>query len=945
MIKFIDIEKGIAYDGSTPYVHYIDNGLSTNVYYTKTFVLISDNATDKTISVKSDSIYKLIQADDEHGYNVKLDDLLVTSTTTSYQTTYKGYYIYKFIVAVCSDIEGELHDTITISDSTETIEMNIAGDFYGEDESALINLQNKGIEIPKQIQRAFYESDVHDVAQDNILLNRKYKELLIEYWNIIANKGSYNSLINSKNFFEYGELLRIEEYYKSIDNEGLRRLFARNLELELFDDIYTTVDISSKTTYIGLFCAINEMLKDDGLIQYNDNYGTDITLDKSFPLNEPVPELVKASLKHTNDDMALKMVLVGNYFSTFFMPMHLDLIHSTIESLVYSTTLKIQRGITLERSDYFNNIEDFDCSLRTETEYYLRNVSTQTGRGTIANDYIDESTKLVNGFTKYVDKDSYGRVKIFGADLIAPDMQGTRPTNDELRNFFMRTYTGVGVLVPVKCTLPTVNVIRRMIILIHRSTDGGRTYEFYDKMDSSNTVTMTSNELNFNLLFTEYGMYHITLQFTQISSVDLINSYVINVHNDTRNEVHLQKLQRINNIFTKVDLFDALAKEISFNRYMFTNEPSNEYPVYRQWLRKNTSLIDDDGCGMNHTVIMQLTDGMQTPRVNIDSKDGASFSFDDYYTFDDELSVFYMTDEQIEMALNDVRMGYPYYFWSIERRYKQSYENDVPQNPDGEYYLIGIRRYFDVDDDCNDNLNISQSVFTQGYHNPDGDEEFINVNYYSYSTNDVILHFETTVPIECTVTVNGHNFTKMIHPVDGINTIQFNNSNDKLIRYNTVVKLNLKYKCFGYQFDKDIEFVPYSVLGCNNLKFVPMRQKGFMTIDESRFYPSFHKMVEVENRRISRNDVIICKPTYLLQDEIKSTDNKIFWEFINVSTGEIFKSQQVENKDKNIYIEEPFVGAFDYYNELTSGYYDVVLHYWFDGRENIYEISSAFVVE
>lgn len=943
MIKFIDLEKGIAYDGSSPYVHYIDNGLSTNVYYTKTFVLISNNAIDKTISVKSDSIYRLIQADGEHGYNVDLKDLLVTSTTTSYQTTYNGYYIYKFIVAVCSDIEGEVHDTITISDSTETIEMNIAGDFYGEDETAVINLQNKGIEIPKQIQRAFYESDVHDIAQDNILLNRKYKELLIEYWNIIANKGSYNSLINSKNFFEYGELLRIEEYYKSIDNDGLKRLFARNLELELFDDIYTTVDISSKTTYIGLFCAINEMLKENGMIQYNDTYGTNVTLDKSFPLNEPVPELVNASLKHTIDDMALKMVLVGNYFSTFFMPMHLDLIHSTIESLVYTTTLKIQRGITLERSDYFNNIEDFDCSLRTESEYYLRNVSTQTSYGTIANDYIDESTKLVNRFTKYVDADSYGRVKIFGADLIAPDMQGTRPTNDELRNFFMRTYTGVGVLVPVKCTLPTVNVIRRMIIQIHRSTDGGRTYEFYDKMDSRNAITMTSNELNFNLLFTEYGMYHITLQFTQITSVDMINSYIINVHNDTRNEVHLQKLQRINDIFTKEDLFDALAKEISFNRYMFTNDPSSDYPVYRQWLRKNTSLIDDDGCGINHTVIMQLTDGNKTPRVNIDSKDGASFSFDDYYSYDSEMNA-YMTDEQIELALNDIRMSYPHYFWSIERRYKPSYEDDVPQNPDGEYYLIGIRKYFDVDDDCNDNQNISQSVFTQGYHNPDGDEEFINVNYYSYSSNDVILHFETTVPIECTVTVNEQNFTETIRPY-GINTIQFDNSNDKLIKNNTVVKLNLKYKCFGYHFNKDVEFVPYSVLGCNNLKFVPMRQKGFMTIDESRFYPSFHKMVEIENRRISRNDVIICKPTYLLQDEIKNTEHKIFWEFINISTGEIFKSQQVENKDKNIYIEEPFVGAFDYYNELTAGYYDVVLHYWFSGRENVYEISSAFVVE
>lgn len=950
-IKFIDIEKGIVYDGSAPYVHYIDNGLSTNVYYTKTFVLISNNDAAKTISVNSDSIYRLIQADDRHGYNVDLKDLLVTSTTSSYQTTYNGYYIYKFIVAVCSDIEGEIHDTITISDNEKTVIMNIAGDFYGEDETALINLQNKGIEIPKQIQRAFYESDVHDVSQDNILLNRKYKELLIEYWNIIANKGSYSSLINSKNFFEYGELLRIEEYYKSIDNDGLRRLFARNLELELFDDIYTTVDISSKTTYIGLFCAINEMLKENGMIQYSDNYGNDITLDKSFPLNEPIPELVNASLKHTIDDMALKMVLVGNYFSTFFMPMHLDLIHSTIESVVYATTLKIQRGITSERSDYFNNIEDFDCSLRTETEYFLKNVTTQTGQGTIANNYIDESTRLTNGFTEYVDSDSYGLVKIFGADLIAPDIQGTCPTNDELRNFFMRTYTGVGVLVPVRCTLPTSNVIRRMIIMIHRSIDGGRTYEFYDKMDSRNAITMTSNELNFNLLFTEYGMYHITLQFTQITSVDLINSYIINVHNDTRNEVHLQKLQRINDIFTNVDLFDTLTKKISFNRYMFTNDPSSDYPVYRQWLRKNTSLIDDDGCGTNHTVILQLTDTSiirddddveNRVRINIGSYMNRAILFKNVYN-DDGTNI----DVDVERAMSIISEVCNNYFWRIERRFKQSYENEVPQNPDGEYYLIGIRKYFDVDDECNDKQNISQSIFTQGYHNPDGDEEFIDIRYYSYSTNDVIIHFDTSVPIKCTVTVNEQNFTETIYPKDQnrTNTIQFDNRDNKLIKDNTVVKLNLKYECFGYHFDKDIEFVPYSVLGCNNLKFVPKRKKGFMTIDESRFYPSFHKMVDVENRRISRNDVIICKPTYLLQDEITKNDNKIFWEFINVSTGEIFKSQQVENKDKNIYIEEPFVGAFDYYNELTSGYYDVVLHYWFNGRENVYEINSAFVVE
>ena len=71
--------------------------------------------------------------------------------------------------------------------------IKVAIDAYGEDESLYINLSNNGLEIPYTIQKAIYESNVHEDNPDIILVNRKSKALLSNYWDILANKGSYKS--------------------------------------------------------------------------------------------------------------------------------------------------------------------------------------------------------------------------------------------------------------------------------------------------------------------------------------------------------------------------------------------------------------------------------------------------------------------------------------------------------------------------------------------------------------------------------------------------------------------------------------------------------------------------------------------------------------------------------------------------------------------------------
>ena len=52
--------------------------------------------------------------------------------------------------------------------------IKIGADFYGEYEQVYINLSNFGVEIPDYVQKAIYDSNVHEDYKDNILFDNKF---------------------------------------------------------------------------------------------------------------------------------------------------------------------------------------------------------------------------------------------------------------------------------------------------------------------------------------------------------------------------------------------------------------------------------------------------------------------------------------------------------------------------------------------------------------------------------------------------------------------------------------------------------------------------------------------------------------------------------------------------------------------------------------------------
>ena len=195
MIRFIDVNTGNVYNGNTPYVHWFEGKQSVGLNYDKRFIILSDKQ-DIDIQLNSEVFYlvdpsKLLDEEnkvskyDKEYYNLKT---LKTTTLHSIGISYSEYFIHSFNIIAQGNYVGEITDDLYI-DSEHFI---IGADFYDENESLGINLTNFGADISNEVQRAIYEKNIDEQKVDFVLMNRKFKELLNEYINVLGNKGSYN---------------------------------------------------------------------------------------------------------------------------------------------------------------------------------------------------------------------------------------------------------------------------------------------------------------------------------------------------------------------------------------------------------------------------------------------------------------------------------------------------------------------------------------------------------------------------------------------------------------------------------------------------------------------------------------------------------------------------------------------------------------------------------
>lgn len=550
-MEFINLENGLTYNGSKPFIHFFPNGQSVNLNYEHKLCFLSRYET-LTVTLNSD-VFSLIDLTKIQYLHTRTRmaqksffDLkqLKTNTLVSKGTKYKNQYIHVVYLLAHSSVVGEIVDVLKIGHE----EVYIGADFYGEDERLKNSLENFEAVVPESIQRAIYECNVHEESNDNITLNRKYRELLQNYWNICMSKGSYTSLVDSLAWFEWGELVRLEEFWKRTDPHG-DTLLQFPVEKHLNKEMYKMLSTVSKTTFYGLYCCLYKEMPD----------GFD---------EEENPLLENQLMRWSVGDISLKMILLGNFYQTYFMPIHLDLLHSTIEHWVFTVNQKIMNYNSVEFCMTFNNVKTFEC------------------------DY-EEVIKMKPTYLYFYDDVLFKNATMNRSGLVIPLGCSTTRRNVTSEQVYNRYYNYICAVNKFTCHIPQVNIKHSWLIC--RNEDGTTLHSYEDMVYGTNST------FSFELFFEKPGQWNIVMMFETIDSVTYSKELNIWVEENVYNTIDLYKLEYSSKTGFADD-FNTL-DELVMN---LTNSMN-----YTEEELKNIYYINKDKAQLNHVVVYELPIGVQ----------------------------------------------------------------------------------------------------------------------------------------------------------------------------------------------------------------------------------------------------------------------------------------------------------------------------------------------
>lgn len=448
MIKFID-KDGYTFFGEAPYIHWFgnteDNGQSTYLQYIKNLLIISDSAQLKFSVSSTDSVFKLINSNlltQETQYELKdiqTDSFTLTGIkyenstdpgstgSSSSESQSNDLFLYQLIVSASSDEPGQITEDVLITTPTnQTTTIKVGADFYDYDEILNINLGNRGTEIPETIQKAIYGVDIQEAYVDYTLINRKFKELISNYLDIVDNKGSYKSLVNSLKWFEWGEGTILYEVWKRDE-----KYFEKELENILSEQYKSLLYTHQKTSYVSIESA---------LMKYSTDSDGKVQLDE-----EKLPILERISSMWSDEILGLKISLLGAFFERYFMPIHLSLLHASVQTRVFaSKTVKVKSGHLVNRCDWHDDWGVVDIDM--DHTVVLGDVKTpvSVGWNTVFGDMRD-----INNYDDVIDA---------GVDILS-DVEARSFNNDSIDNGELKTIWShikghVGVVVPITVTVP-----------------------------------------------------------------------------------------------------------------------------------------------------------------------------------------------------------------------------------------------------------------------------------------------------------------------------------------------------------------------------------------------------------------------------------------------------------------------------------------------------------
>lgn len=415
-------EYPVGYEFETlPYIFWLNNqytqNLSIDNYYMlpiRPLIQNSQNGDIKSVSIKCNSnIFKLVASkriQEQKSLTIELkensDDFKSELVLTDIlQVKDDDFTMLPFYVIGNSPEEGTFSTTMLISiyynkkdangnDVQMHCPITVGGVWVDEIEQLQINASNMGVNLPKDIIRAVYQTSLVNDKLDTALYNDKVKEYLINYMTIKGECGSTNSVINSLKWFGYGDKITIDKLVRT-DNELYNQYIHDNLSLN--NDMIKGFKNFVNTSLFTLVVKENEDIDNTQFNFDEDFYGennpdTQSLFDKLIESRYDEKDIAfyKPYYEFTLQEMFLKLSCLKYYYQKYFLPVHVGIYSASIQHKEYCNDIKftIKPFNKICSNLVILNDADVNVIFPEDNNIYFYN----------QNHYIDE---LYNEFTDY----------------------------------------------------------------------------------------------------------------------------------------------------------------------------------------------------------------------------------------------------------------------------------------------------------------------------------------------------------------------------------------------------------------------------------------------------------------------------------------------------------------------------------------------------------------
>lgn len=367
-----------------------------------------------------------ISDDSEKKQILENDDLMLIKTTGSYNNTHIPYLLIPFYVVGRSSEEGTWLSNILISvtdksdDSTEYCSITVGGEYKDNYEELMINAQNMGVRLPKNIIKSIYSVSYHNNEFNEVVFNQKIKEYMMNYMNIRGEVGNFRSVLDSLEWFGWGKKIELSRLLKT-DNQFKMQYFLDYFNINV--DVLESFQFFKNTSYMSLKVKLNnetgeyhkKIIDKESKASYfegEENRVLESLTDKQIPVEAGFDNekyiYMKQYYDYSMNELGLKLSCLKHYYQKYFLPIHVKIHSAYLAHKVYANDLKMTTFPKIEMATENIYLPELSrgnsLAVDNEVEFLGKGIHYFVKQYDF---FIDDQYNEFNGFLENAHKDYY----------------------------------------------------------------------------------------------------------------------------------------------------------------------------------------------------------------------------------------------------------------------------------------------------------------------------------------------------------------------------------------------------------------------------------------------------------------------------------------------------------------------------------------------------------